>query len=100
MQKLALATIKRSDEWEKLKRQFKKMHPKCAVCGTTKQLEVHHIKPVHIFPELELELTNLLMLCEGDTNCHLMFGHLKNYKKYNSTVVADAILWNAKIKGE
>jgi len=52
---------------------------------------VHHVRPVHLFPELELEPGNLVTLCEGETmNCHLFFGHLGWWKAWNPTVAVDA----------
>lgn len=61
----------------------------------------HHIKPFHLFPELELDTENLIPLCESKKygiNCHLFVGHLGNFKRYNEEVVTDAIIWNAKLK--
>ena len=71
------------------------------MCGGKVKLEVHHKKPFHIHPELELDPTNFITLCEADkggVNCHLLFGHLGNFKSLNDTVETDAAQWNTKIK--
>lgn len=76
-------------------------HRTCSVCGGDKRLEVHHIKPFHLHPELELDPLNLITLCEelrGGLNCHLLFGHLGNFKSVNVGVVGDAGVWSEKIK--
>lgn len=91
---------KRSDHWPKVRRQHLNANPVCAVCGGKKKLEVHHIKPFHLFPKLELDPTNLITLCENKNdgvNCHLLFGHLGNFKSVNANVVEDASTWNKKI---
>ena len=88
----------RSDHWPVVRKAHLKDHPDCAVCGGNEKLQVHHIRPFHIHPELELEPTNLVTLCEsGGSNCHLLFGHLKNFKSFNVNVLADSALWLAKI---
>lgn len=92
----------RSGHWETLRKQFLVTHPNCRVCGGVKKLEVHHIKPFHLHPALELDESNLITLCENfkdGVNCHLLFGHLGNFKSVNDTVVHDAMSWSEKIKG-
>jgi hypothetical protein len=59
---------------------------------------VHHIHPFHLYPNLELEPSNLLTLCETGGNCHIMLGHLKNWKSYNLGVRKDAEVLLQKIK--
>jgi len=91
---------KRSAKWPAARRQHLKEHPVCAMCGGSKKLEVHHIKPFHLHPQLELDPTNFITLCENKTdgvNCHLLFGHLGNFKSVNENVVKDATEWNQKI---
>ncbi|GCE16544.1 HNH endonuclease [Dictyobacter kobayashii] len=61
------------------------------VCGHRgKGLQVHHIKPFHLYPELELDPNNLITLCEirGRTH-HLLIGHLDDWESYNIRVRAD-----------
>lgn len=78
----------RSPKWKKIRQEFIKNHPVCAGCGSTKDLEVHHIEPVHINPNRELDSSNLITLC--DKYCHFAIGHLMNYKSYNPNVIIDA----------
>jgi len=92
---------KRSGKWPTVRKRHLQLHPTCAVCGGKKKLEVHHIKPFHLHPDLELEMTNLISLCENDNdgiNCHLAFGHLGSFKSLNEDVVQDCFTWNKKIK--
>lgn len=82
----------RSPNWESTRKQHLISEPFCAACGNTKNLQVHHIKPFHVYPELELEKSNLITLCEekGDSGCHLKVGHLGNWKYINPNVIKDA----------
>lgn len=93
---------KRSSRWPKTRKKFIEKNPCCAVCGRdTGKREVHHIKPFHSHPELELEESNLITLCENKkdgVNCHLLFGHLGNYRSFNENVIKDAQEWIKKIK--
>jgi 5-methylcytosine-specific restriction enzyme A len=92
----------RSPKWPGVRRQFLLMAGNgfCAVCGYTQFLNVHHIKPFHLFPTLELNLTNLITLGEKCPlgNHHLFFGHLGNWASWNEAVVEDAVTWLQKIK--
>lgn len=91
---------KRSKDWPKVRDKHLKEHPACAVCGNKKKTEVHHIKPFHMAPELELEPSNLITLCElkkKGINCHLLIGHLGNYSRENKDCRADADAWNKKL---
>jgi len=93
--------VKRSSQWSVIRRKHLTNHPCCAVCGGTSKLEVHHIKPFHTHPELELDPDNLITLCESKSFgviCHLFVGHLGSYKAINPNVVEDAKNWNTKIK--
>lgn len=58
--------------------------PKCACCGGSANLNVHHVRPFHLYPELELAASNLITLCEGGSiNCHFLIGHGgKSWKNY------------------
>lgn len=91
----------RSPQWPKVRAEHLKKNQTCAVCSGDRTLEVHHIKPFHLQPDLELNPTNLITLCESKDNginCHLAFGHLGNYKNANPSVVKDAKAWNKKLK--
>jgi len=91
---------RRSSEWPKLRRQHLEVEPFCAVCGSDQKVEPHHIKPFHLHPELELDPSNLITLCESrkSMNCHLVFGHCDNFQRINPDVVRDSQTWNAKLK--
>lgn len=89
----------RSSHWSKVRKAHLELEKDCQVCGSVENLQVHHIKPFHLFPDLELEQSNLITLCEGKSrNCHLLFGHLLNWHSYNVSVRDDAKQWNQKIK--
>jgi 5-methylcytosine-specific restriction endonuclease McrA len=95
------SNVKRSSQWPAVRKHHLEEHPNCAVCGGTEHLEVHHIRPFHLHPELELEPTNFITLCEsgkGGINCHLAAGHLGSYKSFNPNVVADSAYWSERIK--
>jgi len=83
----------RSPQWAGVRKQFLKWNPTCAACGSKENLEVHHVKPFHLYRDLELSPDNLITLCENGGNCHLTFGHLKNWKSYNLAVRQHAILY-------
>ena len=81
---------KRSSKWDTVRKNFLKTNSVCAVCGGSEKLEVHHKQPFHLYPDLELDATNLITLCESTTKCHLEIGHLGNWKNFNPNVVEDA----------
>ncbi len=92
---------KRSEHWRTVRKQHLEIEPHCALCGGNSKLEVHHIHPFHIHPDLELDPHNLITLCEADkdgVNCHLLFGHLGNFKSWNETVISDTAAWSPKIQ--
>lgn len=62
----------RSSSWASVRRNFVESNPDCAACGSTQNLNVHHIKPFHSHPELELDPGNLITLCRKH---HFQVGH-------------------------
>lgn len=88
----------RSPKWKDLRKDHLAKHHRCAACGKTKGLEVHHIKPVHKYPELELDPLNLITLC--DNQCHLTFGHFMDYKSWNKDVEHDCAVYYNKLKNK
>lgn len=82
--------IGRSKGWSKLRKEYVRNNPTCEACGRSEKLEVHHILPVHEYPDFELDYSNLVTLCGGSTKCHFVFGHLGNYKWSNGSVLSDA----------
>lgn len=89
--------IPRSPQWRIIRKIWLDSHPCCAVCGSKENVVPHHIVPFHCDPSRELDLDNLITLCESKSfNCHLFFGHLKHWTKSNPTVVQDAEYWHSK----
>lgn len=85
----------RSPKWPTLRNNHLKINNSCAACGNKKNLHVHHIEPVFIKPEKELDPKNLITLCASP--CHLIFGHLMNYRSWNPLVVKDCETYLQKI---
>ena len=71
--------------WQKCRREFFKAikHKECVCCRSKKKIEVHHILPRHIRPDLAVDFTNLIALCKG---CHLRIAHLGSYFTYNEAI--------------
>jgi hypothetical protein len=88
--------VRRSSGWHKVREEHLREHPKCECCGGVEQIEVHHKKPVSLFPELELEKENLMTLCEK-RSCHLAIGHLYSYRSYNKDIETDVKMWREKV---
>ena len=76
-----IGLVKRSGQWPTLEHHFLASHPTCAACGTHRHLQVHHIEPFHLEPKLELDPTNLIVLCMTRRfECHLQIGHGGDFK--------------------
>lgn len=91
--------VARSPKWAAFAKRFIKGKA-CAVCGRSEQVVPHHKKPFHLFPELELDESNLIPLCEGRTvNCHLAVGHLFRWQSWNEAVDVDAAYIRQKVAG-
>lgn len=95
---LVIKTLTRSAGWTKVRKDHIKNNPSCAACGRQDGLEVHHIKDFSENPELELDPTNLITLCDKGTKCHLTFGHLGNWKSINPEVIEDSKWFLEKVK--
>ena len=92
---------RRSSDWKRIRRVHLKLYPCCAVTGTKKKCEVHHILPFHLNPELELEPSNLITLSGKKilgVKSHQFFGHHGNFKLANPNVVEDAKMWYIKLR--
>lgn len=81
----------RSPEWPAVAHAHLAHEPACRVCGHQgRGLQVHHIKPFHLYPDLELDPNNLITLCElKGRNHHLLIGHLDDWESYNPQVRVD-----------
>jgi 5-methylcytosine-specific restriction endonuclease McrA len=88
----------RSPKWSSVRQQHLDENGYCAACGRTKKLEVHHIEPVHLNPDRELDPSNLITLC--DNYCHFIFGHLMDYKSWNKNVINDSEVYLDKVKNK
>ena len=83
----ALHGTKRSPEWHKVEKMHIAVQGWCMYCGGTQNLQVHHVEPFHLDPTKELDMTNLITLCEKiGSDCHLHIGHLGNWKNFNPQV--------------
>ena len=101
MQNKAPKGAKRSPKWAKVRKAKLLLQPECEVCGCTHALEVHHVIPFHIAPEKELDIDNLIVLCQNKKygiNCHLLIGHMGNFKTFNILCRIDAVTWRMKLK--
>lgn len=80
----------RSPEWPQVAKEHLQRQPACVACGHTKELQVHHVKPFHLHPQLELDPTNLITLCEAKgKDHHLLLGHLDEWESFNEHIHAD-----------
>jgi 5-methylcytosine-specific restriction endonuclease McrA len=86
----------RSPKWTKVRKEHLAAHPSCAACGSDKSVQVHHKKPFHREPCLELDAENLITLCPV---CHLYFGHLLRWTSWNADVSKDSAWFLGKIEG-
>lgn len=84
----------RSSKWSKIRKEHLDNYPNCAACGKSIKVEVHHIEPVHINPNKELDPNNLVTLC--DSPCHIVFGHFMDYKSWNPSVIKDCMVYYKK----
>lgn len=78
--------VPRHPDWQRVSAAFK-VGKACAFCGGLTDLEVHHIRPFHQFPELEMAEGNWIVLCgDGGRGCHFLAGHLGNWQRWNSEI--------------
>ncbi len=101
-EEIQILSIPRSGRWRTIRKNYFESLPdelkKCAVCDVKKNLIIHHIVPVHVDPTKELDNDNFIILCETPSfNCHLFFGHLKNWVRYNPNILEDAKNWKEKL---
>jgi len=78
--------IRRTYAYHKAIRKFRKTHKTCAWCGRSGKVDVHHIEPVAVAPELAAVESNMIMLCRKP-QCHLVIGHDGDFRnRYVSNV--------------
>lgn len=95
---MAMHASARSGEWPRVRAEFLRTHPVCAVCGATKDLEVHHVIPFHKRPDLELAKENLIVVCRGKRNDHFYQAHSADWRAANPHIAEDAALMRKRIK--
>ena len=88
------AGVPRSSGWSAWVKRFVKGKA-CVCCGSKGPLTGHHKIPFHLRPDLEMVESNVAPVCDG-TDCHLVIGHLKDFKLYNPDFDADAAAFLAK----
>ncbi len=82
----------RSTHWPTFEHHFAIKFPRrCAYCGRIDGVQLHHISPFHLHPELELDENNVIWLCENaPEDHHLHIGHLGNFRtSFNPNVRED-----------
>ena len=79
----------RNPKWPSFRRIYLKSS--CEICGKKWFLELHHILPFNLFPQLELRPENTVTLCRRH---HFELAHFFNFKKYNPEIKN----WIKKIK--
>ena len=80
----------RSSDWSRVRAEHLAKEPRCMACGTAIDLQVHHIKPFHVYPHLELVPDNLITLCNSPhRECHFRFGHAFNWSNFCPNVRGD-----------
>lgn len=88
----------RSPKWPAVRRAHLAREPRCRACGTDQRLQVHHVRPFHLFPALELDPANLVTLCVSPShNCHLIWGHLLDWAAYDPDVQQTADAYRARV---
>ena len=80
----------RSAGWRAVEKAYIAKHSTCEACGSTTRLQVHHVHPFHLHPELELNPNNLICLCMDSSDCHLKIGHGDDWKAFNPNVRQDS----------
>ena len=90
--------VARSPEWSRVEKEHLMHEPACVACGYRGQgVQVHHVKPFHLHPALELDPRNLITLCEiKGREHHLLIGHLDEWESYNVHVRDDVRHYHGK----
>ena len=99
----AMHGLSRSPEWPRVEKAHLQLQPRCVCCAAHARptaVQVHHIFPFHYCialgrPDLELDLRNLITLCESEAgrpaeDHHLLVGHLNSFRSSNLEVSRDA----------
>ena len=73
------ADVRRQWAVRKAMGEYRKAHPVCEWDGITTPIEVHHIVPVAVDPDLAADPENFISL--GARRNHLVVGHAGNFGK-------------------
>jgi hypothetical protein len=93
---LAWQWWQRHSRWRSVRTAHLAQEPACVACGSRQKPHVHHVVPVHLDPERELDPGNLVTLCAG--HCHFVFGHLSDWRSWNPSVRADAAAYRRAVE--
>jgi 5-methylcytosine-specific restriction enzyme A len=88
--------IPRASAWPHERDEYLKENPMCVCCGGRAET-VHHILPVHLYPEKELVRSNYRSVCNKHC-CHQMIGHLGDFRSWNPEFDDDAEAMRNRIK--
>jgi hypothetical protein len=77
----------RASSWATFRKHVLAENRSCVVCGRPATI-VHHVKPVHLYPSLELDPSNCRPICCEEE--HRILGHLLNYHSWNPKFDEDA----------
>ena len=86
----------RSNQWNKVRKEHLTKYNECFICRRRTDLDVHHIVPVHVNPDRELDPDNLITLC--GKYCHFIFGHLMDWKSWNPNIRSDATMFRNRMQ--
>lgn len=86
--------ILRSGKWSSVRKDHLNTQPHCQSCGNYKNLQVHHIIPVSVDKNKELDPENLITLCK---TCHFVFGHLMDWNSWNNEIINDCRVYYKKV---
>jgi len=90
----ALKAPPRSCKWAAFRDAYAKGHPVCIFC--CKPVEnIHHIAPFHNDTAEELSENNVCPLCR---RCHFEWGHLENWKSWNTNILKHAEWYRGLVK--
>ena len=72
--------------WRRLRNEHIQGQPDCQVCGiSARDNQVHHIRPRRTAPELFLDRSNLVTLCQRH---HFWVGHASDWRSSNTNLAA------------
>jgi 5-methylcytosine-specific restriction endonuclease McrA len=93
---LSLFSFLRAGCWPRVRRLHLEKYPECAACGRTELVDVHHVIPVSKDKTKECDPENLLTLCHDP--CHLVHGHLMDWRRSNPDVREDCKRYREKLE--